>query len=259
LRRRGFPITAVAVSDSHDAGSPDGATESPIGTGRTVVRADELSEEGIRRGIRAGHAYVKIFGAASPDLRLDARAPDGTTATMGDAMRSTRARVTARVLRGRGMQLIVMRDGSPIETVPVAGDDFRHAFDADGRGDYRIQVQQGASIQSLSNPITLGRAPRAAAVAPRGGGARSAIRLKVRPRRVRVGQRKRFRFVARTRGGAPLSGVKVRFGRKRAWNDSRGIARIRIRFHKPRRARAKATARGYKSGAGRVKVLRRRR
>src|SRR5215207_11715635 len=86
LRRRGFPLTAVAVSDSHDAGQPDGPTESPIGDGRTVVYADDLSEEGIRRGVQSGHAYVKLFGARSPDLRLDARAPDGTRAMMGDAL-----------------------------------------------------------------------------------------------------------------------------------------------------------------------------
>jgi hypothetical protein len=259
LRRRGFPITAVGVSDSHDAGSPDGPTESPIGTGRTVVYADELSEDGIRRGVQAGHAYVKVFGPASPDLRLDARAADGTTARMGDAMSATRATFTARVIRGEGDQLVVMRDGSPIATVPVAGDDFTHRFTATGRGDYRIQVQNGASIQSLSNPITLGERPRAAPPAPRGGGARSTIRLRVTPKRVRAGKRRRFRFVARTRAGPRLGGVKIRFGRRRAWTDRRGIARIRLRLHKPRRAKAVAGARGYRPGTVRVRVLPRRR
>jgi hypothetical protein len=154
---------------------------------------------------------------------------------------------------------VVLRDGSPIVSVPVAGGDFTHRFTAAGRGDYRIQVQNGASIQSLSNPITLGARPRAAPPAPRGGGARSTIRLRVTPKRVRAGKRRRFRFVARTRAGARLGGVKIRFGRRRAWTDRRGIARIRLRLHKPRRAKAVAGARGYRPGTVRVRVLPRRR
>ena len=256
LRKRGFPITAVAVSDSHDAGEPDGPTESPIGIGRTVVYADELSEEGIRRGVQAGHVFVKVFGAASPDLRLDARAPDGSTAMMGDALPAASAEFAARVIGGDGKQLVVMRDGAPFESVPVTSGDFTHRFTATERGDYRIQVQDGASILSLGNPITLGAQARPAPAAPRGGGRAATIVLRASPRRVRAGRRVRMRFTARARTGAPLTGVKVRFGRARAFTDSRGVARIVLRVRKPRLAPAKATARGYKPGKARVRVLR---
>ena len=258
LRARGFPITAVAVSDSHDAGEPDGPTESPIGTGRTVVFADDLSEEGIRRGVQAGHAYVKLFGAASPDLRLDARAPDGSTAIMGDALPAERADFEARVIGGRG-ELVVLRDGSPVETVPVGGADFTHRFTATRPGNYRIQVQEGASIQSLSNPITLGAERRAAPAAPRGGGRAATIVLRGTPKRARAGRRVRYRFVVRTRTRRLLPGATVRFGGRRAVSDARGVARMTVRLGKPRLRRAVATAPGYKSGKTRVRVLRARR
>ena len=48
-------IAAVGSSDSHNAGrTPDPVTQAPIGTATTVVYADELSEQGIARGVKAG-------------------------------------------------------------------------------------------------------------------------------------------------------------------------------------------------------------
>ena len=255
LRARGFPITAVAVSDSHDAGDPDGPTESPIGTGRTVVFAEDLSEEGVRRAVQAGHAYVKLFPGRSPDLRLAARSADGRRAMMGDAMPATRATLSARVLGGgRTMQLLVLRDGRPIETVPVTGADFEYTFTASGAGNYRLQVQEGTTILSLSNPITLGAAPRTAPPAPRGGGPAARIALRVSPRRVRAGRRTRFSFVARTRAGTRLPGATVRFAGRRAVTDSRGVARMRARLRRPGAYRARATAAGYRPGRATVRA-----
>jgi hypothetical protein len=225
-----------------------------------VVYADELSEEGIRRGIQSGHAYVKLFGAASPDLRLDARAPDGTTAMMGDALPAAAADFEARVVGASGdAQLIVMRDGRAVESVPVASPDFVHRFTASEPGDYRLQVQEGSAIQSLTNPISLGDPPRPAPAAPRGGGRAATIVLRGTPKRVRAGRRVRYRFVVRTRNRRILPGATVRFGGRRAVSDSRGVARIVVRLGKPKLRRATASARGYKSGKTRVRVLRRRR
>src|SRR5215207_703532 len=257
LRRRGFPLTAVAVSDSHDAGQPDGPTESPIGDGRTVVYADDLSEEGIRRGVQSGHAYVKLFGARSPDLRLDARAPDGTRAMMGDALPAPSADFEARVIGSGGdAQLIVMRDGRTIESVPIGSADFVHRFSATEPGDYRLQVQEGSTIHALTNPISLGAPARPAPAAPRGGGRAATIVLRGTPKRVRAGRRVRYRFVVRTRNRRVLPGATVRFGGRRATSDARGIARITVRLGKPRLRRATASARGYKNGRTRVRVLR---
>src|SRR3712207_5601584 len=98
LRREGYRITAVAVSDSHNAGrTPGGVTQSPIGEGTTVVYAPELSEEGIQQGVGAGHAYVKLFGHESPDLRLTGRAGE-QTAIMGDRLVGESATFDAQVM-----------------------------------------------------------------------------------------------------------------------------------------------------------------
>ena len=260
LRRRGFPITAVGVSDSHNAGRTNNAvTQTPVGSGRTVVFADELSEAGVRRAIQAGHAYVKLFGAESPDLRFDARAPDGRTAMMGDALPGERAEFEVRVLKAReGSELIVMRDGTPIETVPVASTNFTHRFSATQRGDYRIQVQRESAIDALANPISLGSPPREAPAGPSAGRVETLV-LRTTKRRVRVGARKRFVFTVRTRRGAQMNGVVVRFNGRRALTDSTGTARITTRLRKRRIYRVTATLRGFKPGKLRVRALRARR
>ena len=64
--RRGR-LQRLAQCRSH-AGPGD---QAPIGTATTVVYADELSEQGIARGVKAGHTYVKVFGNDGPDLRFD--------------------------------------------------------------------------------------------------------------------------------------------------------------------------------------------
>ncbi len=261
LWRRGFPVTAVGVSDSHHAGRTNNAvTQTPVGDGHTVVFAEELSETGVRRAIQAGHAYVKLFGADSPDVRLSAKAPDGRTAIMGDALPAESAFFEARVLgQPSGLQLVVLRDGTPIETVPVTGGDFTHQFTASARGHYRLQVQRESTIEALTNPISLGYEPRPAPAGPGvGGGRAQTLVLRSRVKRVRAGARKRFTFKVRTRKGARMGGVAVRFNGRRAVTDSRGVARITTRLRKRRLYRASASVRGYRPGKARVRSLRRR-
>lgn len=168
LRAEGYRITAVGSSDSHNAGGGNGTTQSPIGEATTVVYAEELSEEGIQAAIEAGHAYVKFFSAQGPDLRFDAVALEGggngkgkgrPKAMMGDALPVDSARFTARVMGAAPSSevrtLVVLKDGIPIRTMPVTSDDFVYEFDANGAGDYRLQLQRGTAIEALSNPITL--------------------------------------------------------------------------------------------------------
>lgn len=235
LRRDGHRIAAVAVSDSHNAGrTPNAVTQSPVGVGTTVVRAPELSEDGIRRGVLAGHTYVKLFGAASPDLRLDATTADAS-ATMGDRLAAKRARFLARVIGGaqtaQPRTLIVLRDGRAVEVVPVTRDDFTHSFVAEGAGDYRIQVMRGSAVDALTTPISLGRGDQARPAgrpAPRRARRRS-MRLRVRPARVRAGRRTAFRMLAyagRPRRARPLAGVMIRFAGARTRTNARGRATI---------------------------------
>jgi hypothetical protein len=289
LRREGYRVTGVAVSDSHNAGrTPGGVTQSPIGEGTTVVFAPELSEQGIQAGIEAGHVYVKLFGTQSPDLRLTAAA-NGKTAMMGDALAEEAATFEAQVLGGSASatprQLIVFRDGTPLLTVPVLADPFTFSFPSAGPGDYRIQVMRGTAIDSLSNPITLGARPEPEPPPgappgqgpgpgpPSGGGEGGAgggsgtspdrpagptsMRLSVRPVRVRAGRRVRFRFKVLTRGATParVAGALIRFGGRKARTDADGIARIAVRHMRTGRKRASASKPGLGKAVAKLRVL----
>ncbi|HEV3000326.1 MAG TPA: CehA/McbA family metallohydrolase [Solirubrobacteraceae bacterium] len=267
LRRAGHWVAAVAVSDSHNAGrTPSPVTQAPVGTGTTVVYAPELSEEGIRYGVQHGHTYAKVFGAASPDLRLEARAPGGAEAIMGDGLPGDRATLVARVIGGSSRHtLLVLRDGRQIASVPVGGADFRHELQVSGRGDYRIQVMRGSAVEALTTPIRLGaehppvRDPHGVPLRPslRPGTARRLV-VRARPRSVRAGRRSRVRFVV-TAGGLRVRGAKVWLAGARARTGRRGRATIRKTFVRPGRRRALVTKRGFRSARVTIRVLRARR
>jgi hypothetical protein len=247
LRRAGHRITAVAVSDSHNASrTPGGITQAPIGRGTTMVYADELSEEGVERAIRLGHAFVKIWGSDGPDLRLDAVTADGVRAMMGDPLAATKASFTARVLNGAGRRLIVMRDGAQIAARNVPNADFTYEFEADGAGDYRLQLQRGTAIDALTNPITLGTTP---------------LEIRARARRARFRGRRKTRvkfdvFLRAQDREFPLAGAVVRFRGKRKRTNAAGRARIAKRLPGPGRYRATVTKPGLKRVRVPVRVKR---
>lgn len=154
----GNKIAAVGSSDSHNAGrTPSPVTQAPIGTATTMVRADELSEDGIQCGVEAGHTYVKVTGNDGPDIRFRGRrtGANGRAAIMGDTIPGDRADFTARVLDGSGLQLIVFKGRNPMTTVPVTSDDFTLPFKSSGPGRYRLQLQQASRIETVSSPIYL--------------------------------------------------------------------------------------------------------
>jgi hypothetical protein len=245
----------VAVSDSHHAGeTPGGITQAPIGQGTTVVYADELSEEGVQRALELGHAFVKIWASDDPDLRLDAVTEDGARAMMGDPLAAESAKFTARVLDGRRdgrrRQLHVMRNGQSIASVNVPNDDFTYEFEADRPGDYRLQLQRDATIDALTNPITLGARPL-----------EMSARL-VRPRKARARKTRRYMFEVRLRAQDrehPLADAVVRFAGRRDRTDARGRATISKRIRRPGRYRARVSKPGLDRVRLTVKVKRRRR
>jgi len=153
---KGFRIAAIAVSDSHEAGeTPNPVTSAPIGEGTTVVQAQELSEPGIECGVEAGHTYAKVTGPAGPDIRFEARPPGfaGAPAIMGDTVRAGSATFTTRVMGGDGRSLTVYRNGDAFRTFAVTGQDFSISFDSAEPGRYRLQVQRGSTIETVSSPI----------------------------------------------------------------------------------------------------------
>ncbi len=236
------------MSDSHNASrTPGGITQAPIGQGTTMVYADELSEEGVERAIRLGHAFVKIWGSDGPDLRLDAVTGDGVRAMMGDPLAATKAKFTARVLNGAGRRLVVMRDGAEIASRSVPNGDFTYEFDGDGAGDYRLQLQRGTAIDALTNPITLGASPLA-----------MRARL-LRPRRPRARKTRRYVFEVRLHAQdreTPLAGAVVRFGGRRDRTNVHGRATISKRIRRAGRRRATVTKPGLERVRLRVRVRR---
>jgi hypothetical protein len=154
----GNRVAAVGVSDSHNAGrTTNPVTQAPIGEATTVVRADELSEPGIECGVEAGHTYVKVTGNDGPDVRMEARPPGfrGAPAIFGDTVRAASAAFNVRVTGGAGRTLQVVKDGQVRNTVSVSGDSFPYSFTATEPGRYRLQVQRGQTIETVSSPIYL--------------------------------------------------------------------------------------------------------
>ena len=205
----GHKIAAVGVSDSHNANrTPNPVTQAPIGEATTVVRAEELSASGIECGVEAGHTYVKVTGNAGPDIRFEAR-PAGFTgepAIMGDTVRAASAGFTARVTGGDGRSLTVLRNGEVFRSVTVSGADFATSFDSAGPGRYRLQLQRGSTIDTVTSPIYLEPGPGTVAT-------RDCSPLRVRGEargRIRLGRRGVFpvRCVA-SGGGLRFCNVQV--------------------------------------------------
>jgi hypothetical protein len=263
LRRAGYRLAAVAVSDSHNAGrTPNPVTQAPVGTGTTVVHAPELSEAGIRAGVLAGRTYAKVLGPAASDLRLELRNDHGA-ASIGGSLPGDRAQLVARVFGGtddgRPRRLLVLHDGREVASVPVSGRDFEHRRTVSGRGDWRIQVMRGTGVDALTTPITLGRAPDADPEAPgRGTAGRPRLRVRVSPRTIRAGRRRVLR-VRVTASGRPVRRALVRVAGARARTSRTGRATLRKVFVRPGRRRLKATLRGHRPATATVRVLRRRR
>lgn len=171
---RGERIAAVGASDSHRAGRTADATQTPIGTPTTMVFADELSEDGIRRAIGARRTWVKMLGPASPDVSLVARTRGGTAAGIGDALVASAAEFEATVSGvpddGREWLLYVVRDGEPVDLFPLPPGDSAFRFAGAAPSRYRLQVQRGAVIAVVTSPIWLDRPWGGDARRPSSGG-----------------------------------------------------------------------------------------
>jgi hypothetical protein len=178
-------IAAVGSSDSHQAlkrseinpiTDPMSVTDAPIGMATTVVRADELSEQGVKNAVEAGRTYVKLWGADGPDVRFCAGPlgpdgecslePDPVETVMGGTVPAASTTFTARVTgAGPGAArpglytLLVFKDGLPTLQVPITSDDQVLTFPSFGLGRYRLQVMRtltgAGSIETVSSPIYL--------------------------------------------------------------------------------------------------------
>jgi hypothetical protein len=136
LLNRGFRLTAVGGSDNHDAGKSLGEPGS-VGYPETVVHAQELSQEAILDGIRAGHVFLDLQGSRDRLLEYTASTPDGK-ADMGDTLavhRGEVVRLTVHVESVSGGSVELIEDGHPkaknelkenIQALDWTGDGARH-------------------------------------------------------------------------------------------------------------------------------------
>ena len=174
---QGHKIAAVGGSDSHRAGNTPGPTDAPLGTPTTMVYADELSEQGVRRAVEAGHTFVKVTGPSAPDLRLEARprGAGGPAKIFGDSVAANvPVDFTARVLGGSGAnQLQIIKNGSLFATRPVTSGSFVTSFASNGPGRYRLQLMQGTQTVGVSSPIYVS----GSAGTPGGGGGGGRLRV----------------------------------------------------------------------------------
>jgi hypothetical protein len=153
-----------------------------------------------------------------------------------------------------GWRLFVVSDGRRDAGRTLRAGSSRLRFTKRRRGEYRVQIERNGIVHTVTNPIALGDRPRAIPAGVRAGNRRAALRLRAL-RVKRRGTTVRVIFRARSNGGAPLTGVRVRSGRASGYTDSRGRVTLRLRrVLEPGRYRAKATGRRWRSARATFRV-----
>ena len=166
LLAAGFHIAAVGSSDDHQGGDATGIFDSSVGRGATVVYARQLSADAISAAVRAGHTYVKPFGADAPDVELSATSPEGGKGIPGDSVSGSRLdlqfKVTgaASAVRPGPYTLHLLQDGIEIDSVAVTTDSFSHRFSVRKQARYSFKLTRpiGATdtaIEAYSTPVWL--------------------------------------------------------------------------------------------------------
>lgn len=153
----GFRLTGVGGSDNHDPAP--GSNQSPVGTPTTVVRADNLSQDAVLAGIKAGRVFIDVAGTR--DRLLEARAEaGGRTVEMGgelDAASGAPVRLTVRVAGAAGGRLAFAGPAAEglAPGAPLSADETR-AFDLRaGSGRWlRVDVRgPDGKLWLIGNPI----------------------------------------------------------------------------------------------------------
>lgn len=157
LLTRGYRITAVGGSDSHDTDRPGGAPGA-IGRPATAVQAEGLSQAAILAGVKAGRVYIDVEGTGATlafQLTLGKR-----ISGMGEAICSARgARVRIAASPGQTADGVIELVTSPnLAGRIVRRDATTFEFVADGgAGWVRANVRSGKDGRLLvvGNPVYL--------------------------------------------------------------------------------------------------------
>jgi len=172
----GAHIAAVGSSDDHQGGDATGPTDSPVGRGATVVHAAQLSTQGVIDAVKAGHTYVKLFGADAPDVELSAQTPEGGSAIPGDSVTGSGLAVkidvtgAASSVRPGNYTLDLLQDGIKVDSNPVTGDGFSHTFNVTETGRYSFELTRAQGDQTMveaySTPVWFTYEPPVVATKP---------------------------------------------------------------------------------------------
>lgn len=164
LLAAGNHIAAVGSSDDHKAGGATGAFDSSVGRGATVVHATSLSTQGIIDAVKAGHTYVKPFGADAPDVNLTASTLRDGEALPGDSITGSTLNLTINVkgaqsaVRPGPYTLAVLKDGVQVDSIEVSGDNFDHTYSTSESGRYSFKLTrqlapEQTGIEAYSTPV----------------------------------------------------------------------------------------------------------
>lgn len=167
----GAHIAAVGVSDDHQGATVptnpvDKAVYSPVGRGATVVHADQLSTQGIIGAVKAGHTYVKPFGADAPNVEMKAGEPGKAdlAAIPGDSVVGPSMNIQIHVtgagpsaVRPGPYTLAVLQDGIQIDSVQVTSDSFDHNLNVKETGRYSFELTRPlgstTAVEAYSTPV----------------------------------------------------------------------------------------------------------
>lgn len=158
LLRAGRRVVAVGGSDKHQGPFNGALSNYEVGTPTTRVWAEELSEQAILDGIRAGHVFISL-NPRGPYLEMTATA-DGQTVMMGDELNLSAGgvvRFRCRIRGAAGNLLRVVSDGQ-VREVPVDVDDFVHEWEfipPGGRSYVRAEVIEPPEVPLDEEPAAL--------------------------------------------------------------------------------------------------------
>lgn len=227
-------------------------------------------------------ADVHLAGAPRLRARLAATAPAQVVALVYDVDRESRATLLTRGAALIGAAGAVqfdlypqdwrLRSGHRIGVLLSGSDDF---YFNPGTSETTVRVEEGslalpllappgdaplggspsrAVLERTSFPVDPAAVDERAATLELPDTALPALRLKVRPRRVRAGRRTALRIVALA-GGRPVGGGRVRVGRRLARVPAGGVLRVRARFTRPGLREIRASKAGHRRALARIRVL----
>ena len=129
LLDRGAKVAPLGGSDDHRAGTQTGLFPAKIGSPTTLVRATELTTQGILDGIKKGATVVKLDGPDDAMVELEAAATTGggeALAFPGDTIGVRSIVLRAKVTKGVGQTVRFVKNGKPEDSVPITTDPFVH-------------------------------------------------------------------------------------------------------------------------------------